>query len=127
MQYIGQTQVNFRKSNFKMTEPSLNISRSMKKGKSLAIQKFFKLSLAILVLSSLTQLVVCCTFTVKGEDYQALLTQKSKLEKDILSLEYENSLLSSLERVEKEATKMGYSPLKTHPLMIETPKLASLD
>lgn len=127
MEYIGQTQMNFRKSSLKMTEPNLNVSKSMKRGTSLIIQRFFKLSLVVLVLSILTQLVVCCAFTVKGEDYQALLAQKSRLQKEILSLEYENSLLSSLERVEKEATKMGYSPLKTHPLVIETPKLASLD
>ncbi len=87
---------------------------------------FFKATLALFILSFLFQLVVSSKFAVKNGDLKAALATKTALTKEISQLEYEDSLLSSLERVETTALDLGYIAMSSKVKIIESPKLASL-
>ena len=87
----------------------------------------FKISLLVFVASFLLQLFISSRFAVKNGDLQSYISQKTQLEKDLSHLEYENSLLTSLEQVEHKANELGYiamsSELKTiGPIMVASLK-----
>ncbi|HOM77744.1 MAG TPA: hypothetical protein PLT50_00860 [bacterium] len=89
-------------------------------------KKFLKVSLALFIFSFLLQLFVSSKYAVKNVDLQALSKEKNKISKEVAQLEYENSLLSSLERVETEALSLGFISMNSRVLTISPPKLASL-
>jgi hypothetical protein len=90
------------------------------------IKSVFKASLFLFVISFLLQLFVSNRFAVKNGDLQSFISQKTQLEKDLAQLEYENSLLSSLERVEQEASKIGYIAMSAELRTIGPVMVASL-
>jgi len=90
-------------------------------------QAFFRSSLALFVLSFLFQLVVSSKFAVKNGDLNDLMSTKTTLKKEISQLEYEDSLLSSLERIETDALALGYVAMSSKAKTIESPRLAVLN
>lgn len=86
----------------------------------------FKASLSLFVLSFLLQLSISSSFAAKNGDLQTSLSEKTQLEKELAQLEYEDSLISSLERVENEAAKLGYIAISSKPLVIGPIMVASL-
>jgi len=101
-------------------------TRSEKKATQTVSKKLFRMSLAIFVLSFMLQLCISNRFAAKNGDLQASLNEKAQLEKDISQLEYENSLLSSLDRIEVEASQLGYVNMTSKLRVIGPLMFASL-
>lgn len=104
----------------------LNLKKPIKDFK-INIESAAGVTFGIFVLTFLAQFYICNRYAVKNDDLRDCLQRKSQLQKELAKLEYTNSLLSSLERVETEAAAAGLVPLEGSLSTIEPAPMASLN
>jgi|GEM_PF-4062427 len=80
----------------------------------------------IFLVSLFAQMYISNATALRGKDFQQLHEQKSQLERELAKLEYEDSLLSSLENIEGRARQLGFVDMTEPLLSVSSPSLAAL-
>lgn len=100
----------------------------MKKVMTKVTLKFLcKSAFCLFSFSFLAQFYICNRYAVKNDDLQVALEKRAELKKEIARLEYMDSKLSSLERVETEAMKLGFAKIDHSLLTLGSAPMASLN
>jgi hypothetical protein len=86
----------------------------------------FRLSLFLFVFSFLSQYFLCNKNALKNGALQETLVEKENLQKEIASLEYADSRLSSLYSIEQRAADLGFVPMSDSLLTVGPVVVASL-
>ncbi len=100
--------------------------RIIKNIKQNPYQTLFRLSLFLFSTCFLAQLFISNKYAVKTGELNQILCNKGSLHQEITGLEYRDSVLSSLERARKNATKLGFVNMESSLLTIGSVVVASL-
>lgn len=97
------------------------------KTKKIDIYKLlFRISFASLLVSLFSQMYITNKLAVRSSELVELNNRKEQLEKELASLEYENSVLSSLSNIETKALSAGFIKQTDSVLAIKDPSTAVL-
>lgn len=99
---------------------------NIKKVSSNTLKKASKISFGVFCLTFMVQFYICNRFAVKNDALKKSLKKSVALKKEIAQLEYENSLLSSLDSLESRAEKLGFVSMEGDLLTVAPVTVASL-
>lgn len=73
----------------------------------------------LLVTSTVARIYFYNDLAVKNRDLKGIFDRQTALEEEITLLRYEDSILSSIEYVEAESTKLGFVPLQERLISLD--------
>lgn len=76
-------------------------------------------SIVLCVLSFGTKLYFGNTLAIKNQELRDAFDKKTELEKELISLRFTDSNLSSIEYIERESLRLGFVPLKENVISLD--------